>query len=505
MHITRRQLLRNSTLAATSLFVPSRSARTLILDPSTFLDICYFQDNRAPIALHPTQQRNAFDRTLAHAHFSGLTRWDPHARVVPDLATEWEHQKQATIWTFKLRHDVSWHDTTRLRAGQITRALQRALSVPDDLHSFQTIGPQISSVSRNGNDSIRFQLTGTFHELPHVLASPHYKLPNPDTAEHASFQEKLNGTGPYRIAQFADQIGTMESAYVRDHWLSKPSAARLNLWRITDGYYVLNSIQASSTAIASALLETGLAPLLAYGRGLSNLAYASTVTHTTPYIVMRHEKLPAAFIAHIKKAYDRTRIEKQLTPIAQTSLDAPLAYWETHPSSAPATDEAHEPRPRISGTFTLHYADTHPFCRALALGFEHTCKESGIAVRLKEHRDTDSAWEFMRNISAIHIDVHRMQPTPLLEAAHLYHPASHRNFSRYNNDAVTTLLEQAWYTENEEQRDQLALQALRHAAIDAGTLFPVLPRYLHPVTPSLENHPFLPFGDLSEGTLPLSV
>src|SRR5579872_3179172 len=67
-------------------------------------------------------------QTLAFVCFDRLTFVGPNGRVVPELATRWEHNANNTEWTFHLRPDVVFHDGKPLTANDVVRSFRRMLN-----------------------------------------------------------------------------------------------------------------------------------------------------------------------------------------------------------------------------------------------------------------------------------------------------------------------------------------------------------------------------------------
>ena len=57
--------------------------------------------------------------------FSSLTAYDAESALVGDLATEWE--LDGTIWVFKLRDGVTWHDGSPFTADDVKYTFERIL------------------------------------------------------------------------------------------------------------------------------------------------------------------------------------------------------------------------------------------------------------------------------------------------------------------------------------------------------------------------------------------
>ena len=50
----------------------------------------------------------------------GLLSSDPYGKPVPAIASSWEHNEDASVWTFHLRDDVDWCDVNGEVKGHIT-------------------------------------------------------------------------------------------------------------------------------------------------------------------------------------------------------------------------------------------------------------------------------------------------------------------------------------------------------------------------------------------------
>lgn len=83
----------------------------------------------APVSLDPhLQDERATLATLAHV-FEALTTFDGSMRLRPMLAASWENPSD-TLWRFRLRPDVAFHDGRTLSADDVVASLERARTHP---------------------------------------------------------------------------------------------------------------------------------------------------------------------------------------------------------------------------------------------------------------------------------------------------------------------------------------------------------------------------------------
>jgi peptide/nickel transport system substrate-binding protein len=138
--------------------------------------------------------------------FDGLMRIGPDGLPEEGLAESWEVSPDATVYTFTLRANVTWHDGAPLTADDVLftlRAVQNRDFAGDPAAGTLWSGVRVEQV---GERDIRCTLNApfapflsraTFPILPaHVLKD----LP-PEQWATSSFSSKPIGTGPYQLAE----------------------------------------------------------------------------------------------------------------------------------------------------------------------------------------------------------------------------------------------------------------------------------------------------------------
>ncbi len=79
----------------------------------------------APQYINPILcQYNQVDSDLVALIFSGLTRLNEKNEIVPDLAQDYQVSEDGTVYTFRLRSDVFWHDGQPLTAEDVVFTIQ---------------------------------------------------------------------------------------------------------------------------------------------------------------------------------------------------------------------------------------------------------------------------------------------------------------------------------------------------------------------------------------------
>ncbi len=83
-----------------------------------------------PDSLDP-QQSGIYESAITSALFDGLVEYNnQNADLTPSLATRWENNADATVWTFHLRREAKWSDGKPITASDFVYSWRRALN-PD--------------------------------------------------------------------------------------------------------------------------------------------------------------------------------------------------------------------------------------------------------------------------------------------------------------------------------------------------------------------------------------
>ena len=134
----------------------------------------------------------------------GLTRWKKDTlEVEPALATSWSANPDATVWTFKLRPGVKWHDGQPFTAEDVKFTFdlimdKKRRGAPASLSS------KVEGIS--APDEVQLSFQHPIASLPEMLAYrmpmvPKHALAGQDPNQPAEFVKKPIGTGPFMFAR----------------------------------------------------------------------------------------------------------------------------------------------------------------------------------------------------------------------------------------------------------------------------------------------------------------
>ncbi len=191
-----------------------------------------------PILAPSLVSANPVDQDLSSLVFDGLTALDERGQVMPWLATEWENSEDGTVYLFRLRQDVLWHDGAPLTAADVAFTIQ-AMQDPDYLGD-----PNLSELWRNvtveqlDDYTVRFTLDEPFPSflqytiiglLPSHLLS---NVPAADLPSHDFSTKHPVGTGMFMVESIS--LDRVVLAANPNFWGPRPYLGRIEFWFYAD-------------------------------------------------------------------------------------------------------------------------------------------------------------------------------------------------------------------------------------------------------------------------------
>ncbi len=160
----------------------------------------------------PALFANNTDYSRGFMFYNGLTVLDPQLIAQPSLATEWSHDGTSTVWLFKLRDGVRFHDGTPFTADDAAYSLKRHLD-PTTGSKAKVIAEQIQDVRVISPTELEVTLVAGNADLPVLLGTFHFMIVKNGTTDFS----KPNGTGPFRCEEFTPGVRSL-AVRNEDYW-----------------------------------------------------------------------------------------------------------------------------------------------------------------------------------------------------------------------------------------------------------------------------------------------
>lgn len=248
--------------------------------------------------LDPAKGANGGDYTRHNMLYSGLTQLDASLTPQPALAEE-IHNEKATVWTFKLRKDVKFHDGSPLTPADVVYSLNRHKDAAT-ASKVKTVAEQFAEVSASGPNEVRMKLAAANADLPVILAASHFLVVKDGAKDFTS----ANGTGPFKLKEFKPGVRSVV-ARNENYWRQgRPYLDEIELIGIQDEPARVNALLSGDVQLVMQVDPRST------GRVNATPGYAVLETKSGLYtdLVMRQDAAPTSnpdFVMAMKYLIDR--------------------------------------------------------------------------------------------------------------------------------------------------------------------------------------------------------
>ena len=188
------------------------------------------------LTLDPHSANEGPTSTLLHHIYETLVRRDTDGSLKPRLATEWFiHSDDPTIWVFKLRQGVKFHDGADFAADDVVASVTRVTSDTSDFKGLHTavVGAEAVDdytvhIKLSGPSPLYVQnLTNFFIMDKGWIAANGVEKPQDFKAGEEKFTVRnTNGTGPYTLVSRDPEVRTV-LALNPNHWDTAPAVTEI--------------------------------------------------------------------------------------------------------------------------------------------------------------------------------------------------------------------------------------------------------------------------------------
>lgn len=208
---------------------------TLFLSVAAAQDTVRIAQGLAHSSLNPAEATGLADATVIRVMFEGLVGFDENFDLVPELATRWEVNDDATEFTFQLREGVTFHDGTPFDA-QAAKDYYDWVLDPDSVGSRgRNLLADVTAVEVVEPYTLRITLERPNGALLFNLALSQSRIASP-----ASIEEHGNevgrfpvGTGPFSFVDWEDGQRVVVEAF-GDYWGETAHVERLEFMVVTN-------------------------------------------------------------------------------------------------------------------------------------------------------------------------------------------------------------------------------------------------------------------------------
>ena len=184
-----------------------------------------------PPTLDPTSgAAQAIREVVLQNIFEGLVAMDRTGKLVPALAESWTLAPDNLTYTFKLRANARFHDSTPLSSRDVKFSFERAVA-PDSTNAQRWIFTPIESIEVPDPVTVIIKLKQPTANFVYGLSWGDAIIVSPLTA--ANNKTNPVGTGPFKFARW-NRGDRLELARNDEYWGAKPSLAKAVFRFISD-------------------------------------------------------------------------------------------------------------------------------------------------------------------------------------------------------------------------------------------------------------------------------
>ncbi len=169
--------------------------------------------------INPAESTGIADATVIRHVFEGLVGFDPDSNLVPELASSWVVNDDATVFTFTLREGVSFHDGTPFNAETAAAYYNWVLDPSSSGARGRAQLAGVTSVEATGPYELTFTRDSSNGSFLFNLALSNSRITSPASIELYGEDIGRNpvGTGPFRFVSWEDGVSlTLERN--PDYW-----------------------------------------------------------------------------------------------------------------------------------------------------------------------------------------------------------------------------------------------------------------------------------------------
>lgn len=192
-------------------------------------------------------QRNS-ERFFLRQVFANLVYCSPEGTISPGLAHHWHHNESASVWTFYLRPNLSFHNGDKIDAYCLTSMFENLQALP----LYQAELEHLHSVVARRNLCLEFTLNTPDFGFHGLLADTRYAIQPPEQIQQSTLRQ-VTGSGAFQVSEHHQRL---QLAAFSDYYHCRALPDEVTIWNIPHEGRELMELTGTADQPAS---ETGTA------------------------------------------------------------------------------------------------------------------------------------------------------------------------------------------------------------------------------------------------------
>ncbi len=444
--------------------------------------------------LDPSLFTSSIDYCRGRCTYNSLVQHADDLTPQPELAESFEPNADATLWNFKIRKGVTFHDGSPLTADDVVYSMRRHM------------GEESTSVIKSVLASVgEWKKTGE-HECQAIMNTPNADLPT----VLGVFQSKIvkdgttgegNGTGPFTLEAFEPGVKSVHKRN-ENYWREGANLDAIEVTAITDPTARVNALVAGDAQLISSVDPKSFQQI----EEADGVSLLSTPAALQLGFCCLKNTAPGEnddFVKGMQYIQDRERIVKRiLRGAGSVGNDTPImsAHGTDFCSELPQRtfdpDKAkfHFEKAGISSA-ELFVAPIGAGIEDMALLAQANCAKIGFDLQIKKV-PTDGYWGAVWMNEPLNMVTWNMRPTVQSQMAIQFGPGAAWNDTYWNNDRMGVLLQDVLGTTDPAKRHAMMceMQTLIHE--NSGMVIPAFSNINDGIASNVMGMPKVPLGQL---------
>jgi peptide/nickel transport system substrate-binding protein len=201
----------SSSSGATGTPKPGGTLRVASVTPAAAVNPLTVSDAGGLTMLNQTGEFLIFDSNLKLA-------------LQPMLALSWKPNKDGSVWTFKLRPGVTFHNGATMTADDVVYTFQQLADPKNASNALSTFTSVLTpaGVKKVDASTVAFHLEAPNGNFPYLVSSDNYNaIIVPKGTDFSKWQTTFVGTGAFKLGSYTQSVG---ASFVPNpsYWGSKP-------------------------------------------------------------------------------------------------------------------------------------------------------------------------------------------------------------------------------------------------------------------------------------------
>lgn len=155
--------------------------------------------------------------------------------LAPVLALNWQPNGDGSVWTFKLRPGVKFHNGKTMSADDVVATFDRLADPDSESNALTQFMGYLSKggIRKIDQDTVEFRLDAPHGNFPYLVSSDTYNAIVLPADYQGGFEANFAATGPFKLETYVPRSG---SAFVRntDYWGAPPLPDRIEYSFLVD-------------------------------------------------------------------------------------------------------------------------------------------------------------------------------------------------------------------------------------------------------------------------------